>query len=85
MKRTRSKTSLKIMKDGVEYSFEIAAEGGYIAAVPLYPSCHSQGDTLDEALANIEDALVGCLLAARDLKLPIPSQMEHLLNQPVAH
>jgi hypothetical protein len=29
------------------------------------------------------DALVGCILAAHDLKLPIPTQMERLLRQPV--
>ena len=57
---------LKVIKENVEYEFEAAEEGGY-ASAPDYPSCVSQGETLDEALANIKDALIGCLLAARDL------------------
>jgi predicted RNase H-like HicB family nuclease len=74
---------LKVIKENIEYEFEAAEEGGYVASVPGYPSCVSQGETLDEALANIEDALIGCLLAARDLKLPIPTQFKFLLKQAV--
>jgi len=62
----------KLNKDGVDYEFETAEEGGYVVRVPLYPSCISEGDTFEEALLNIEDALLGCLLTARDHKLPIP-------------
>lgn len=29
---------------------------GYSASIPALPGCHSQGDTLDEALANIREA-----------------------------
>jgi predicted RNase H-like HicB family nuclease len=83
MKKTKEPEKLKVIKEGIEYEFEAAEEGGYIASVPLYPSCVSQGETLDEALANIEDALLGCLLAARDLKLRIPRQLEPLLHQRV--
>ncbi len=32
------------------------AEGGYSVSVPALPGCHSQGETLDEALANIREA-----------------------------
>ncbi len=32
------------------------AEGGYSASVPAMPGCHSQGETRDEALANIREA-----------------------------
>jgi len=32
------------------------AEGGYSVSVPTMPGCHSQGETLDEALANIREA-----------------------------
>jgi predicted RNase H-like HicB family nuclease len=74
---------IKVIKENIEYEFEAAKEGGYVANVPGYPSCVSQGETLNEALANIEDALIGCLLAARDLKLPIPPQFEFLLKQEI--
>lgn len=30
---------------------------GYVAEVPSLPGCVSQGDTIDEALANIREAI----------------------------
>lgn len=30
---------------------------GYDVRCPIFPGCHSQGDTLKEALKNIEDAI----------------------------
>ena len=32
-------------------------EGGYIVYVPSLPGCISEGDTLEEALANIREAI----------------------------
>jgi len=83
MAKTKYQEKLKIIKAEIEYEFEPAEEGGYIASVPLYPSCNSQGETLEEALVNIEDALLGCLAAAQDLNLPIPQELEPLLHQQV--
>ncbi|WP_416672082.1 type II toxin-antitoxin system HicB family antitoxin [Egbenema bharatensis] len=34
---------------------------GYVADVPALPGCMSQGKTLDEAIANIKDAIRGYL------------------------
>ena len=31
--------------------------GGYTVEVPSLPECISEGDTIDEALANIKDAI----------------------------
>ena len=28
---------------------------------PALPGCHSQGDTIEEALENIKDAIRGCM------------------------
>jgi len=36
-----------------------AEEGGYIVEVPSLPGCYSQGDTYEEALENIKDAIEG--------------------------
>jgi predicted RNase H-like HicB family nuclease len=34
---------------------------GYVAHCTSIPGCHSQGDTIEEALDNIQDAIGGCL------------------------
>jgi len=31
--------------------------GGYIAIVPELPGCHTQGDSLDEVIKNIREAI----------------------------
>ena len=31
--------------------------GGYVAEVPSLPGCYSQGDTEEEALVNIQEAI----------------------------
>ena len=40
-----------------------AEEGGYWAEVPAIPGCASQGESIDELLANIREAVEGCLSA----------------------
>jgi len=34
---------------------------GYVVHCPAIPGCHSQGNTLEEAIENIKDAIIGCL------------------------
>ena len=36
---------------------EREADGGYVASVPLLPGCVSQGDSREEALDNIREAI----------------------------
>jgi len=31
--------------------------GGYIAVVPELPGCHTQGDSLDEVMRNVREAI----------------------------
>lgn len=47
-------------------------DGGYHAYVPSLPGCHSQGETLDEALANIKEAIELYLEDMRENGEPIP-------------
>ncbi|WP_045220261.1 type II toxin-antitoxin system HicB family antitoxin [Desulfonatronum thioautotrophicum] len=36
-------------------------DGGYNVSCPALPGCHSQGDSVEEALANIHEAIELCL------------------------
>ena len=36
-------------------------EGGYWAEVPSIPGCATQGETFEELLANLYEAVEGCL------------------------
>ena len=38
-----------------------AEEGGYWAEVPSIPGCATQGETFDELLTNLYEAVEGCL------------------------
>ena len=38
-----------------------AEEGGYWAEVPTITGCVSQGESLDELLENVREAVEGCL------------------------
>jgi predicted RNase H-like HicB family nuclease len=38
-----------------------AEEGGYWAEVPAIPGCATQGDTFEELLRNLYEAVEGCL------------------------
>jgi predicted RNase H-like HicB family nuclease len=38
-----------------------AEEGGYWAEVPSIPGCATQGETFEELLTNLYEAIEGCL------------------------
>ncbi len=46
--------------------------GGFVATVPDLPGCISDGDTPQDALTNVQDAIEAWLEAARDLGRSIP-------------
>jgi predicted RNase H-like HicB family nuclease len=56
-------------------------DGGYHAFCPALKGCHSQGDTIDEALANIKEAIEVYLESLRDHGEPLP--MENILIKPI--
>ena len=46
-------------------------EGGFWAEVPALPGCYSQGETMDELMANVREAIAGVLEVMREQgKLP---------------
>jgi predicted RNase H-like HicB family nuclease len=42
-----------------------AEEGGFWAEVPAIPGCATQGETMDELLRNVQEAIEGCLAVER--------------------
>lgn len=50
-----------------------AAEGGgFVATVPDLPGCLSDGETPEEALANVQDAVVAWIEEAREIGRAVP-------------
>ena len=41
-----------------------AEEGGFWAEVPALPGCATQGETMDELMHNLREAIEGCLSVA---------------------
>ena len=63
-----------VTEDDITYEFEEAEEGGYTVTVPDLPGCISEGDTFEEALEMIKDALVGWLAMAKKHNDPFPDK-----------
>ena len=38
-----------------------AEDGGFWAEVPAIPGCATEGDTMEELLVNLREAITGCL------------------------
>ena len=81
MPSLKPKDRLKIIKDDIEYEFEVAAEGGYMVTIPELPGCVSEGTTFEEALEMIQDAMEGWLLVAAEHGDPIPSKFKSMHNR----
>jgi predicted RNase H-like HicB family nuclease len=65
-----------VRKRKKEYSYHISlipnGEGGYTVVVPLLPGCISYGETIEEATANVREAIQSHLenLAAHNEPVP---------------
>ncbi len=46
-------------------------DGVWIAECPSIPGCVSQGNTRDEAIANIREAIAACLEVRADRGMPL--------------
>jgi predicted RNase H-like HicB family nuclease len=55
-----------------------AEEGGYWAEVPAIPGCATQGETFEELLKNLYEAVEGCLSV--DIAEPTPGGKERVLE-----
>ena len=61
-------------------------EGGYAVSVPALPGCITQGDTVDECIANAKEAIQLYLedLLASGEPIPIEQESPNLLAVTVA-
>ena len=63
------------------YDFKVIIEpdepGGFVVSCPSLQGCYSQGDTIDEALENIKEAILLCLedLESTGEEVPDPSRL----------
>ena len=75
-----SADTIRVTQHGVTYELDPAPEGGYVITVVDYPSCITQGETIDEALSQAEAALLGCLIVDHEAGLSIPEPLEAWLT-----
>ena len=59
------------MRQVIVYSGE---DGYFVAECPSLPGCISQGETREEAVANIKEAIAGYIAALKEDGLPIPDE-----------
>lgn len=55
-----------------------AEEGGFWAEVPAIPGCATQGDTFEELLKNLYDAVEGCM--SLDVQPPIADLRQRVVE-----
>ncbi len=55
-----------------------AEEGGFWAEVPAIPGCATQGETLEELLKNLHEAVEGCLSV--QVKIPKLSGRDRVIE-----
>ena len=64
----------------IEILVHEAEEGGYWAEVPAIPGCATQGDDMEELMANLREAIEGCL--SIEVAPPEPGGVERMLELP---
>jgi predicted RNase H-like HicB family nuclease len=51
-------------------------EGGYLAICPDLQGCHAEGDTVAEALTNVEDVARAIIELCLEKGLPLPLELQ---------
>lgn len=51
-------------------------EGGYTVTSPVLPELVTEGDTIEEAIANAGDALKAVIELYEDFRRPLPEELE---------
>jgi predicted RNase H-like HicB family nuclease len=70
----------------MEYSVIVheAEEGGYWVEVPALPGCYSQGETVEETLEHVKEAIGLYLEVLREDGRPVPRDEEVVFKVSVA-
>lgn len=80
MLRLKPLEKFNIVRDDIEFEFEVAEKGGYVVAVPELPGCLSEGDTFEQAWEMIQDAMQGWLEVATMHGDYVPTKFQRLLG-----
>ena len=56
-------------------------EGGYWVEVPSLPGCYSQGDTVEQALVNVREAIETHLVALKEDSQEIPQEQSLMIGK----
>jgi len=66
------------------YDFKVILEpdetGGFVVICPSLSGCYSQGETIEEALENIKEAILLCLEDMESVGERIPDQSKTLIG-----
>lgn len=76
------KISQKILK--YTAIFEPAEEGGYVVSVPALPGCATQGETFEDAVYMIKDAIQLYLSVLKDDGEEIPQEKDDIVVTKIA-
>jgi predicted RNase H-like HicB family nuclease len=72
----QDKADVKYAEGGLEMKYRVLIQpdedGVYVAECPSLPGCVSQGETREEAVANIQEAIEGYLESLKAHGDPIP-------------
>ncbi len=63
---------MAVVKLNRQVMIEPDETGGFVASCPSLPGCHSQGETLEEAIANIREAIELYIEVLEEDGKPIP-------------
>jgi predicted RNase H-like HicB family nuclease len=67
----------------MEYTILVykAEEGGFWAEVPALPGCYSQGETIEETMENVKEAIEAHLLALKEEREEVPTEKEFVIGR----
>ncbi len=58
-------------------------EGGYVVSCPALPGCISQGETLEETLENIKEAILLVIEVLQEEGEPIPNETSEIVTEEI--